>query len=1135
MFVKGIREKALMIVVILVLQIILPILTVITQNVGTVISIAEDLVTEDGFTYTVKNNEVTITKYVGTETEVEIPETIQGMPVVAIGERAFYSCRNVTDITIPDSVTTIGSGAFSSCNSVINFIIPHSVTQIGTSAFEFCSSLTAIDVDINNESYSSQNGVLFDKEKTSLIHYPPAKQETEYEISNSVTTIEYSAFMYCNNLTNITIPDSVTTIKYRVFYHCEKLVAIEVDVNNENYSSENGILFNKEKTKLICYPMGKQETEYHIPDTVTTIESYAFSSCNNLTNIIIPDSVTTIGGNAFSYCNGLTNITIPDSVTTIESYAFAYCNNLTNIAISDSVMTIGSNAFANCINITNVILPNSLKTIGMTAFMNCIGLTSIMIPAGVTDIGNGAFSGCSSLTDINVHEDNSNYSSEDGVLFDKDKSKLLQYPSAKEGVVYQIPNGVNSIETLAFVRTINSAVIIPEGLNQIKSKAFAGCNMTGIMIPNSVVSIEKEAFSSCPDLRIYTFEGSYAETYAIENNIPYEYTEELQFKTEIIQFEDAIVYNKMIEKHPTKIVNKDDDTYTIEMINSDIDSIKEIVLFEINAQNIKGIEKFENLENVGLILTHVEDISPLSGLSKLERLDASGSRIKDISPVQNLKNLKWLFFEFNNEIEDISVLQNLDKLEILSLNGNKISNIDGLEKLTNLKKLYIGENQISNIDKIGELVNLEVLVLSNNRISDISEIAKLTKLKTLVLGGESQSLNFTVSGYAKTGNLITDISPIENLVQLETLRLDRNNIKSIEGISKLTNLKELYINHNHISDISEIQALTKLENLYMEGQTITKEVPREQTGTVEIELPQVFIAAKEEGNIAYTNKDFILTNCTLSEDGTKIIVDTEKIEEGVSIKIDGGKLDKTELSIVLGTEKDTNNNLASLTLNAGTLTPTFNKEVTSYTVAVENSVTSITIGATLESSKATFVTGYGPRTVSLNVGENIINVKVKAEDDTVKTYTIVVTRQAPVSNEITSPEYEIDETKCINKVKKATTIESFLENINVSEGSEVKIYTANDVEITNPDTLIGTGMKVKVNGQEEYTVIVTGDVTGDGKITATDSFKLKQNLVGIGTPFQGVYLKALDVNYNGKVTITDLLLLKQVIVGLRAI
>jgi len=242
------------------------------------------------WTYSVSNNQATITDYTGAGGAVTIPSQVNGIPVVQvgadwpptlhwtmtsvtsliipnsvhrIGDFAFQNCPLLTSVTIGNRVETIGSEAFGGCTGLTNITIPNSVTFIASGAFNGCTGLTNIT------------------------------------IPNSVTSIAFQAFYNCTGLTSVTIPNSVTSIAFQAFYNCTGL------------------------------------TNITIPNSVTSIGSYAFSGCTGLTNITIPNSVTSIGDNAFSGCTGLTNITIPNSVTSIGDNAFSGCTSLTSITMSD--------------------------------------------------------------------------------------------------------------------------------------------------------------------------------------------------------------------------------------------------------------------------------------------------------------------------------------------------------------------------------------------------------------------------------------------------------------------------------------------------------------------------------------------------------------------------------------------------------------------------------------------------------------------------------------------------------------------------------------------------------------------------------------------------------------------------------
>ena len=406
--------------------------------------------------------------------------------VTSIGEDAFSGCTSLESVTIGDGVTSIDWHAFSNCTSLESITIPNSVTSIGNYAFYNCTSLTSITVDEDNAFYSSHDGVLFNKNKLELITYPASKAERNYNIPDSVTSIDggafsgctslesitipdsvtsigYSTFEYCTSLESITIPDSVTSIGNYAFYNCTSLTSITVDEDNAFYSSHDGVLFNKNKSELITYPAGKAERNYNIPNSVTSIGNSAFYNCTSLKTVTIGDSVTSIGYEVFENCTSLESITIPDSVTSI----------------------------------------------GYEAFENCTSLESITIPDSVKSIGNYAFEGCTSLTSITVDEDNAFYSSHDGVLFNKNKSELITYPAGKAERNYNIPNSVTSIGNSAFYNcTSLKTVTIGDSVTSIGWCAFSSCtNLKTITLSKNTTNINTNSFNGC-DIKTIYFKGA---------------------------------------------------------------------------------------------------------------------------------------------------------------------------------------------------------------------------------------------------------------------------------------------------------------------------------------------------------------------------------------------------------------------------------------------------------------------------------------------------------------------------------------------------------------------------------------------------------------------------------------------------
>jgi hypothetical protein len=242
------------------------------------------------------NSTVTITGYIGHGGVVQIPDAINGLPVMAIGDEAFSQCASLTRIIMPDSVTSIGIGAFGGCTSLASVTLPSRLISIGGSAFSGCGGLDGVP------------------------------------LPNTVTSIGEGAFRNCSSLTRVTLPSRVTSIRNQTFWGCLSLSSVTIP---DSVTNIGDLAFDS------CWGL----TSVTIPDSVTSIGESAFAGCTSLTNVTIPNSVTSIGESAFHYCTSLTRVTIPNNLTSIEGWAFSDCLSLTRVYFQGNAPSLGADVF----------------------------------------------------------------------------------------------------------------------------------------------------------------------------------------------------------------------------------------------------------------------------------------------------------------------------------------------------------------------------------------------------------------------------------------------------------------------------------------------------------------------------------------------------------------------------------------------------------------------------------------------------------------------------------------------------------------------------------------------------------------------------------------------------------------------
>ena len=442
-------------------------------------------------------------------TDLVIPDS-----VTSIGDFAFSNCSGLTSVTIPDSVTSIGSSAFSGCGGLTSVTIGNGVTSIGDWAFCGCSGLTSITIpdnvtSIERYAFSGCSGL------------------TSVTIGNGVTSIGDWAFSGCIGLTGIMIGNGVTSMGDWAFSDCSGLTEIHI-IDLAAWCNINGLYeLMAESNNKKLYLNEKLVTDLVIPDSVASIGIYAFYGCSGLTSVTIGNGVTSIGRYAFGGCSGLTSVTVPDSVISIELFAFDGCSKL-KYNEYDNALYLGNknNSYvflmkAKNVDITSCSINVKTKVICPSAFSGCSRLTSVTIPDNVTSIGNQAFSNCSGLASVNYLGTVDQWAE---IYFDNYTANPLLY-AKKLYINNDLVTAVNlttatKISSYAFYNCSGLiSVTIGNGVTSIGRYAFGGCSgLTSITIPDSVTSIGNSAFWKCSGLTSVTIGNGVT---AIENSAFY--------------------------------------------------------------------------------------------------------------------------------------------------------------------------------------------------------------------------------------------------------------------------------------------------------------------------------------------------------------------------------------------------------------------------------------------------------------------------------------------------------------------------------------------------------------------------------------------------------------------------------------
>lgn len=430
-----------------------------------------------------------------------VPYNDDNYDVTGVGKMAFYSCKTITSVTIPDGMVSIGSSAFCYCSNLESIELGNTLQTIENGAFFECTKLKTITIPSTIKSIGSN------------VFYG-CKALTSALFDNCAAALGEAIFSHCSNLSSVQLGNSIISIGNNSFYECYKLVSIDVpstvvsigngaftSVPNISYTGSesspynwgarclNGyvdgwFIYGDESKTILKACSASAMGEIQIPGSVTEIDRYAFMNCKAITSVQIPNSVTIIGEAAFQDCSGLVAVILSNSITSIPNSAFAGCSSLTSVTIPVSVTTIGNYAFGGCSSLETINIPENVTSIGDQAFYDCTNLSNINIPDNVTDFGGIAFYG----TNLS------------GPLYNS--HTFIYMPPSYAINEYTIPDGIKTIANSAFewCQSINT-IHLPNTITYIGERAFSFCiGLTSFDLPNSVQNVGNGAFYRCDGL-----------------------------------------------------------------------------------------------------------------------------------------------------------------------------------------------------------------------------------------------------------------------------------------------------------------------------------------------------------------------------------------------------------------------------------------------------------------------------------------------------------------------------------------------------------------------------------------------------------------------------------------------------------
>lgn len=855
----------------------------------------------------------TLIKWKGKEASIDMNIDSKLKLVTTIEKRAFRDNRTATSVAIGNAVTTIGRESFNRCNALTSVSIPKSVTTIGVDAFAETNSLKSINVATENATFLSENGVLYSKGKDKIIQYPIGKTLNAFSVPDGVKSIEESCFSN-SKLSSVELPSTLTSIGANAFYGCRSLSSINLPAGlqyiypyaftscarlqtvkipsnikrigdaafaacsslknftmtgeGSNYTVENGILLSKDKSTLVSYPSGSNNTSYTVPVTIKTIQDGAFYVCKNLESLkMLPNSVTTIGNMAFPGNHKLKTITLPNSLKTVGSFAFAYCSKLNSVQVNvaePTSISLSRGVFENS-PISKAVLhvpkgsTNKYQTAAQWKDFGMITDTPLL--NGVKKQDYEALVAIYNATDGSQWALNKGWMSDKnvsewhGVAVEKGRVVRLNFGFRGNNMAGYIPSEVGNLTALrelVFYKNPKLSGEIPASIGNLKNLKVLGLagNALSGKVPNSigdlsnlnVLALWGNKLTGKPPIgklnnltRVFLDSNSFTGLPVLEhqerltyidvknNNLDFSHLKNVVVKPKTFNYkpqaniglDSKLEGNKLtLTSKDTKVNGNSYQWYRDDQKIADATKPSYIIPDKNTAE--KGVYYCEitnsdfkgfslRTNGYGVKKTLKNGIAPQDYNALVDFYNATNG--DNWISKTNWKSEKDVSNWFGIKVEKGRVVE-------LSVNRNNVSGTipSSIGNLTKLKKIELYRNNIKGAlpNEISNLKELELLSLGGNEITKVpNSINQLTNLKIIYLWE----------------NKLNSFPNIKTLTLLEVLDLGGNKTGvAPAGIESLTNLVRLRLDNMDLTEVPNIALSTKLEILRLNNNMV-KDLP----------------------------------------------------------------------------------------------------------------------------------------------------------------------------------------------------------------------------------------------------------------------------------------------------------------------